>query len=76
MSKNFSHLLILSSLFPIRTLSYTNGNPAQECFPLSGPNIGCVHRTSNSTGKYFSIMVLANSFTESTSTKRVLRFNL
>lgn len=33
-----------------RTFSYMRFSPAQEPFPLSGPNMGCVQSTSTSDG--------------------------
>ena len=61
---NSSHLLAFLNL----TLSYTNGNPDQPCFPLSGPNIGCVHNTSHSSGSNAIMVVFAWHFTDNTST--------
>ena len=34
---------------PRRTTSYIKFSPAQEPLPLSGPNMGCVHRMSTCT---------------------------
>ena len=75
-SKNLPHLEILISSFPILTLSYMKGRPAHPFLPLSGPNIGCVQRISNSSGKISRNRLLGNSFTDKTSTNSVLRRSL
>mmetsp|Transcript_100550 Transcript_100550/g.300026 ORF Transcript_100550/g.300026 Transcript_100550/m.300026 type:complete len:229 (+) Transcript_100550:270-956(+) len=56
----------------IRTRSKTNGRPLHPCFPLSGPNIGCVHRMSQDSGSSASMVVLAWTFTDSTSMISIL----
>ncbi|KAG0516101.1 hypothetical protein BDA96_10G333700 [Sorghum bicolor] len=49
------------------------GRPAQPARADSGPNIGCVQRMSISSGSKPRRSLLGNSFTESTSAKRVSR---
>ena len=52
----------------MRTVSYTNGRADHECFPDSGPNIGCVHSKSVPSGSAADSSVLGYSLTDSTST--------
>lgn len=51
---NISKNLWQTSRFLILTLSYTNDKPCHPSLPLSGPNIGCVHRMSASSGKNYN----------------------
>mmetsp|Transcript_62314 Transcript_62314/g.140400 ORF Transcript_62314/g.140400 Transcript_62314/m.140400 type:complete len:261 (+) Transcript_62314:273-1055(+) len=53
-----------------RTRSKTKGSPPQPCLPLCGPNMGCVQSTSHASGSNASMVVLAWTLTESTSTTR------
>ncbi|CBI36399.3 unnamed protein product, partial [Vitis vinifera] len=75
-SNNLPHLEILGSSFPILTLSHIKVRPTHPFLPLSGPNIGCVQRISNSSGKISRNKLLGNSFTDKTSTNSVLRRSL
>ena len=43
----------------ILTFSYKKGNPCQPNLPLSGPNMGCVQSTSQSSGSWVIITFLA-----------------
>jgi hypothetical protein len=47
------------SVSDILTRSNMNGKPCHPFLPLSGPNIGCVHRMSHSSGTSDNIVFLA-----------------
>lgn len=70
--RNVSHLVIS---FLTLTFSKTKGRPVQSPFPLTGPNIGCVHNMSNSSGKSWRNRFRGNSLTERTSTNSGLPCN-
>jgi hypothetical protein len=72
-SRNVSMRCLHSFRGCTRTRSNWKFSPDHDWLPLSGPNIGCVHRMSIDFGSRSSIRRFGNSLTESTSTKRVER---
>mmetsp|Transcript_1815 Transcript_1815/g.6108 ORF Transcript_1815/g.6108 Transcript_1815/m.6108 type:complete len:314 (-) Transcript_1815:5-946(-) len=75
--KKLWHLSLFTGFSALTlTLSNIMGSPSHDALPLSGPNIGWVHRMSNSSGTWRSISFFGNSLTDRTSTNRVFLLSL